>query len=199
MKAAEEPAAPPAEPEPQPEPEKVEAPPAPPVEPKPEKKKPPPPPAGRRAAEAKRTPPIRQAVAIGQKIEVYTYATELVVNAFVIASGGRELARRTWELVEDGIAVWCRCEKGSFCRANQTIFEPETADEIEAQLQDEIEALRQEYQVPGKRINFYYVLHDAPRPERRLLLRGLWKDEAALSRARTAFIKTHTPRRPYQY
>jgi len=189
---AEEPAAPA---EPEPEPEKVEAPPAPPVEPKPEKKKPPPPPAGRRAAEAKRTPPIRQAVATGQKIEVYTYATEPVVNAFVIASGGRELARRTWELVEDGIAVWCRCEKGSFCQANQTIFEPETADDIEAQLQDEIEALRQEYQVPGKRINFYYVLHDAPRPERRLLLRGLWKDEAALSRVQSAFIKTYTPRR----
>jgi hypothetical protein len=203
MEAAEEPAAP-AEPEPEPEPEKVEAvrlsahdkaPPAPPVEPKPEKKRPPTPPAGRRIAEAKRTPPIRQAVATGQKIEVYTYATEPVVNAFVIASGGRELARRTWELVEDGIAVWCRCEKGPFCRVNQTVFEPETADEIEAQLRDEIEALRQEYQVPGKRINFYYVLHDAPRPERRLLLRGLWKDEAALSRAQAAFMKTYTPRR----
>jgi hypothetical protein len=189
---AEEPAAPA---EPEPEPEKVEAPPAPPVEPKPEKKKPPPPPARRRAAEAKRTPPIRQAVATGQKIEVYTYATEPVVNAFVIASGGRELARRTWELAEDGIAVWCRCEKGSFCRANQTVVEPETADEIEAQLRDEIEALRQEYQVPGKRINFYYVLYDAPRPERRLLLRGLWKDEVALSRAQSAFMKTYTPRR----
>jgi len=194
VEAAQEPAAP-AEPESQPEPEKVEAPPKPPVEAKPEKKKPPPPPAGRRAAGAKRTPPLRQAIATGQKIEVYTYATEPVVTAFVVASGGRELAARTWELVEDGIAVWCRCEKGPFCRVNQTVFEPETADDIEAQLQDEIEALRQEYQVPGKRVNFYYVLHDAPRSERRLLLRGQWKDDVALSRARAAFIKTYTPRR----
>jgi hypothetical protein len=112
----------------------------------------------------------------------------------VTASRGRELARRTWELVEDGIAVWCNCEKGPFCRANQTIFEPRAADEIEAQLQDEIEALRQEYQVPGKRVNFYYVLHDAPRPERRLLLRGQWKDDVALSEARTAFQKRYTRR-----
>ncbi len=167
---------------------------------KPAKKpKPPTPPAGRRAGEAKHTPPIRRGIATGQKIEVYTHATEPVVTAFVIASGGRELARRTWELVEDGIAVWCRCERGPFCRVNQTVFEPGTADEIEAQLQDEIEALRREYQVPGKRVNFYYVLHDAPRPERRLLLRGQWKDDAALSRARTAFIETYAPRRPRQH
>jgi len=195
-------------PEPEQEPEKVEAvrlsahdeaPPKSPVKTKPEKKKPTTPPVGRRAAKAKRTPPTRRAIATGQKIEVYTHAAEPVIHAFVIASGGRELARRTWELVEDGIAVWCHCEKGPSCRVDQTIFEPETADEIEAQLQDEIEALRLEYQVPGKRVNFYYVLRDAPRPERRLLLRGLWKDDAALSRARIAFIKTYAPRRPRQH
>jgi len=180
-------------PEPEPKPEKVEAPPKPPVEKKPEKKKPPTPPARRRAAKAKRTPSTRRVT--GQKIEVYTYPAEPVITAFVIASRGRELARRTWELVEDGIAVWCNCEKGPFCRVNQTIFEPGSADEIEAQLQDKIEALRGEYQVPGKRVNFYYVLHDAPRPERRLLLRGLWKDDTALSKARTAFMETYTRRR----
>jgi hypothetical protein len=187
---------PPPELEPEPEPEKVEAPPKPPVEIKPKKKKPPTPPAGRRRAGAKRTPSTRRAAVTGQKIEVYTHAAEPVIDAFVIASRGRELARRTWELVEDGIAVWCRCEKGPFCRVNQTVFEPGTADEIEAQLQDEIEALRREYQVPGKRVNFYYVLHDAPRTERRLLLRGQWKDDTTLSRARTVFMKTYTPRRP---
>jgi len=193
----------------EPEPEKVKAvrlsahdkaPPTSPVETKPKKKpKPPTPPARRRGASAKRTPPTRRATATGQKIEVYTYAAEPAVTAFVIASRGRELATRTWELVEDGIAVWCRCEKGPFCRINQTVFEPETAAEIEAQLQAEIEALRREYQVPGKRVNFYYVLHETPRPERRLLLRGQWKDDAALSRARTAFMKTYTPRRPRQH
>jgi hypothetical protein len=186
-------------PEPEPEPEKVEAPPKPPVETKPKKK----PTAGRRAAGAKARNAERRkggrrgrATATGQKIAVYTYATEPVITAFVIASRGRELARRTWELVEDGIAVWCRCEKGPFCQMDQTVFEPGTASEIEAQLQDEIEALRREYQVAGKRVNFYYVLHDAPRSERRLLLRGQWKDDATLSRARTAFIKTYTSRRP---
>jgi len=178
---------------PKPESEKVEAPPTASVKTKPEKKKPPTPPAGRRAVGAKRTPPTRRATATGQKIEVYTHAAEPVIDAFVVASGGRQLARRTWELVEDGIAVWCRCEKGPFCRVNQTVFEPGTADEIEAQLQDKIEALRREYQVPGRGIKFYYVLRDTPRPERRLLLRGQWKDDAALSRARTAFIETYAP------
>jgi len=189
---------PPPETEPRPEPvegpEKVEAPLKPPTEKKPKKKKLPTPPAKRRGARAKRTPSTRRVIATGQKIEVYTYPAEPVITAFVIASRGRELARRTWELVEDGIAVWCNCEKGPFCRVNQTIFEPGTADEIEAQLQDKIEALRREYQVPGKRVNFYYVLHDAPRPERRLLLRGQWKDDAALSKARTTFQKTYTRR-----
>ena len=75
-------------------------------------------------------------------------------------------------------------------------YEPGTAADIEALLQDEIEALRREYQVAGKRVNFYYVLHETPRPERRLLLRGQWKDDAALSRAQTAFMETYTPRRP---
>lgn len=185
-----------------PESEKVKAPPQPPVETKPEKK----PTTERRAAEervgkgtrVKRTPPIRRSVATGQKIEVYTYPSEPAVTAFVIASRGRELAVRTWELVEDGIVVWCRCEKGPFCRVNQTVLEPGTAAEIEEQIQAEIEALRREYQVPGRRVNFYYVLHDTPRPERRLLLRGQWKDDAALSEARAAFIKTYAPRRPRQ-
>lgn len=194
---------------------KAEAPPSPPPEPRPEptrpepkkepvdivpevekkaakKPKPPTPPAERRTVKA----PALWAPAIGQRIEVYTYAAEPVIEAFVIASGGRELAQRTWKLVEDGIAVWCHCEKGPFCQVNQTVFEPVTADRIEAQLQDQIEALRQEYQVSGKRLNFYYILHDVPRPERRLLLRGLWKDEMALARARTGFAKTYTPRRP---
>jgi len=186
----------PPEPEPESKPKKVEAPPKPPVEKKPKRKKPPTSPGGRRRADAKRTLSTRRAIATGQKIEVYTYATEPVITAFVIASRGRELARRTWELVEDGIAVWCRCEKGPFCRVDQTIFEPGTAAEIEAQLQAQIEALRREYEVPGKRVNFYYVLHDAPRSERRLLLRGQWKDDAALSKARTAFMETYTRRRP---
>jgi hypothetical protein len=201
------PTIPPPEPRPEPaeepEPQKAKALPKPLVEKKPKKKpKPPTPPTSRRAAGAKARNAERRkggrrgrATATGQKIKVYTYATEPAVTAFVIASRGRELARRTWELVEDGIAVWCRCEKGPFCRMDQTVFEPRTASEIEAQLQDEIEALRREYQVAGKRVNFYYVLHDAPRSERRLLLRGQWKDDAALSRARTAFIKTYTSRR----
>jgi hypothetical protein len=81
-------------PEPELEPEKVEAPPKPPTSPD-----------GSRRADAKPTLSTRRAIATGQKIEVYTYATEPVITAFVIASKGRELARRTWELVEGGIAV----------------------------------------------------------------------------------------------
>ena len=96
---------------------------------------------------------------------------------------GRELAARTWELVEDGIAVWCRCEKGRFCPENQTLLMPESSDRIEAQIWGEINALRQEYQVPRKRVSFYRVLRDTPRPERRLLLRGRGKEEVGLAEA----------------
>lgn len=131
----------------------------------------------------------------GQKIEVYIESARPLITAYVIAKG-RELAARTWELTSAGLAVWCRCEKGSFCPSDQVLKRPETADRIEAQLQAEINDLRQEYQVAGNRVSFFQVLYDRPRPERRLLLRGLWKHEPTLAGARAGFEqKLQRPRK----
>jgi hypothetical protein len=133
----------------------------------------------------------------GQKIEVYFESAQPIVTAYVIAKG-RELAARTWELTSEGVAVWCRCEKGSFCPSDQVLKRPETADRIEAQLQAEINDLRQEYQVAGNRVSFFQVLSGRPHPERRLFLRGLWKHEPTLAGARASFeqkLKLQRPRR----
>jgi hypothetical protein len=96
---------------------------------------------------------------------------------------------RSWELTPEGIGVWCQCEKGVRCMRNGLLLRPSSPDSIEAQLQAEIGLLRQEYQVPTNRVAFFYVLNNTPRPERRLLLRGRWKDEASLSIAREGFDK----------
>ena len=40
--------------------------------------------------------------------------------------------------------------------------------------------------MPATHHNYFYVLDNAPRPERRLLLRGGWKNEDALNEARAA-------------
>ena len=41
--------------------------------------------------------------------------------------------------------------------------------------------------MPATHLNYFYVLDDAPRPERRLLLRGGWKNEDALWTYRLAW------------
>jgi hypothetical protein len=158
-------------------------PPAPPVQAAPAKARTKPAPAVK-ARPARPTPPTPRVT--GQKIEVYLETTAPVITAYVIAAG-RELAARTWELTPDGLAVWCKCEKGSWCPSNRIVKRPETADRIESQMQAEINALRQEYQVAGNRVSFYQILNNVPRPERRLLLRGRWKHADALVAARAGF------------
>jgi hypothetical protein len=172
-------APPPPQPETPPEPVEVEA--APPVRAKAAKK-----PKTKTVvpARTRRTPtPAR---VTGQKIEVYIETAWPSITAYVIASG-RELAMRTWELTPQGLAVWCRCEKGYFCPANQVLKRPETAARIEAQLQAEINALRLEYQVAPNKVSYFRTINNEVHSERRLLLRGGWKHEAALAAARAGF------------
>ncbi len=144
---------------------------------------------------ARRSPAAPAAPPTGQKIEVYIETTELVVTAYVITAG-RELATRTWELTPQGLAVWCRCEKSPFCPANGVAKRPETAERIEAQLQAELNDLRQEYQVPGNRISFFQVFNNQPRSERRLLLRGRWKHNPTLAEAQAGFDRDVLKLRP---
>ncbi len=130
----------------------------------------------------------------GHKIEVRVDAHEPVVMAGVLTAGNKPIAVRTWELVEDGVLVTCQCEKHP-CLANETVFEPEDAANIEAQIEYHLDRLRQEYRVPAGRVTFFSHIRDTLRPMRYFTLHGTWKDDAVLSDARATFHKTYAPRR----
>jgi hypothetical protein len=132
--------------------------------------------------------------ATGYKIEVRVDAREPVVMAGVLTAGNKPIAVRTWELVKDGILVTCQCEKFS-CPANETIFEPEDAANIEVQIEYHLDQLRQEYRVPAGRVTFFSHIRDTLRPMRYLTLHGEWKDDHVLSAARAMFRSTYAPRR----
>ncbi len=114
--------------------------------------------------------------------------------AGVLTAGNKPIAVRTWELVEDGVLVTCQCEKHP-CPANETIFEPEDAATIEAQIEYHLDRLRQEYRVPAGRTTFFSHLRDTLRPMRHFSLQGAWKDDVVLSDARAAFRKAYPLRR----
>jgi hypothetical protein len=163
----------------------VEPPPPPEPEPKVQEKRPRLSSAKRQAAERaaqrrqRRTPHRRSTRPKGPKaakIEVYVDSELPRISAFVLSSGNKEIAVRTWEMVDEGIGVWCHCEKGWRCPADRTLLEPAPPDEIDRQLWGEISALRQEYKVSPRKVSVYNVIRDTPRPASRLVLRGTWKE-----------------------
>ncbi len=121
------------------------------------------------------------------KIEVYVEPNVPVVNAFVLTKGQKQIAVRSWELADDGIAVMCHCEKGWYCPVDGVVLEPASASSIETQIEEQIEALRREYGISARRMFRYTVVHGAPRQVPRVVLRGKWRDEETLADARANF------------
>jgi hypothetical protein len=145
-----------------------------------EKPKKPPQPTKDRATKERRSQPRRRRSSRPKgpkaaKIEVYVETTPPLVSAFVLTSGGTEIAVRAWEMTDEGIIVGCRCEKGWRCPVNRTLLEPDSPDEIDYQLWTQVGALRQEYDVSPKKVNIYSVVRGTARPTSRLTLRGAWK------------------------
>jgi hypothetical protein len=167
--------------EPEPAPVEVaEAPPPPEPEPGEQRQKPRLSSAKRKAAEQAARSHRTQAahtrrVPKAAKIEVYLEIESPVLDAYVLSAGNKTIARRTWERVDEGIAIWCECEKGWYCRANRTLLEAEPPDEIDRQLWGEVIALRKEYDVPPGKVRVYDVIRGTPQPTPRLVLGGRWK------------------------
>jgi len=139
--------------------------------------------------------PSRPAVEKPQAVTGYRLAVQVepdtpVVTAFVLTKGWKNIAVRSWELVENGIAVACHCEKGWGCRANNVLLLPEEAASIQAQIEAEIEALRAEYRVPSRRVSFTFDNRGTARSMSRLVLSGQWQDESTLAAARIGFDET---------
>jgi len=180
---------------PLPEPPKP-APPPPPVEKKVEEPAPPPsvtsPPMGGMAGESRETRrktttraarrarrPVRKQprVPTPYKIEVYAEPHVPVVNGFVLTKGKKQVAVRSWELTDEGIVVTCRCEKWYRCPVDGTVLEPADVSGIEAQIEAQVEHLRQEYGISARRVFRYAVVRGASRQVPRLVLRGEWREE----------------------
>jgi hypothetical protein len=132
--------------------------------------------ARKRQARATRPHPAGSGGPKAAKIEVYVDTETPAVQAVVLSSGNKEIAVRTWERVEEGIAIWCQCEKGWACPANRMLLEQAPPDEIDRQLWEEVGALRQEYDVSPRKVSIYNIVRGMPRPASRVTLRGPWKE-----------------------
>jgi len=122
----------------------------------------------------------------GDYLEVYSDPAQGIVTAYVMVRR-REIAARTWEMTEEGIAVYCHCEKGLECQQNHLVYLPAPDSQLETQLLRFINTLRDEYGVPEKKIRFYHVRQGQAYEERKLKLPGSWRDPEALARAREGF------------
>ena len=114
--------------------------------------------ADRRSAAARRPVKKTPPAPAPYKIEVYIDPRVPEVDAFVLMKGKKQMAVRSWELTDEGIAVVCRCEKWYRCPAHGTVLEPVDGAGIEAQIEAQIEELRQEYGISSRRVFRYAVV-----------------------------------------
>ncbi len=117
--------------------------------------------------------------------EVYYGAAMPLVSAYVYVKK-HELAVRSWELTEDGIAVICKCED-PFCKDNGLLYRPIADDQILEQLDKFIRRFLIKYNVPEKKVHYFRMRAGKPGEERKLSLTGKWKDAVALQEAREGF------------
>ena len=130
-------------------------------------------PATRQARRATRNRPR----ATTYKIEVYIDPGVPEVNAFVLTKGNKQIAVRSWKRTDDGIVVVCHCEKRYQCPARGMVLEAADDSKIEAQIEAQIEDLRQEYGASARRVSRYAVVSGAMRQVPRVVLRGEWREK----------------------
>ena len=174
-----------------------QAPPPPAPAPKPQTKPPARSPAPRaRPAPNKPTPPPVPAAPTlkAVKLHVEIYEDDPHIVAFVMRSTSRVLATRAIDLTPDGIRIACNCEK-SPCPANGWIYRPAAAAAIQEQVEEFLVALRQEYFLPPKRVDYLYVGNDQRMIERPIFsLPSCWRREVMLAAARQEFDRRRSQR-----
>lgn len=158
--------------------------------------------AKRRTAEQSRRQAQRwrekaRSVVTGHRIQVYIHPDAPLVDAFVLTKRQKEIARRTWELDEEGIGVWCQCEKGRHCPASGKLHKPGRASDITAQIKAEVEDLAQEYSVSARRIEWHAVTRGEMRRQPGPVLWADWKNEEKLALARVGYQVIHTLQFPW--
>jgi len=99
------------------------------------------------------------------------------VTAYVLTKGKKQIAVRVWELMDEGIVVTCLCEKAWGCPTDGRLLEPEGPSGISAQIEAQIDDLRQEYGISTRRVFRHAIIHGAPQQVLRVVLRDEWKME----------------------
>ncbi len=123
----------------------------------------------------------------GVKINVEVYQNIPRIVAYVMRSTHRALAIRTIELTSSGIEITCDCEK-AFCLANNRIYRPEPPKKINTQIQTLLAALRQEYQIPSNRVEYFYLLPGGRMNNKRvLILPSAWRNQELIQQAQETF------------
>jgi hypothetical protein len=139
-----------------------------------------------RARPARAKPSALSDLALRLQVEVQKGEARIV--AFVVTADEAELAQRIWSLTDQGIATACYCEKGPRCPSGFRRFKPKAPTQIEAQLEEEIAQLQDEYRIPKYRIHYLAVQHgELLQRLPKLALAGPWKDRAYLTRVRESF------------
>ena len=95
----------------------------------------------------------------------------------MLTKGKKQIAVRSWELIDEGITVRCRCEKWYRCPADGAVLELVDVSGVEAQIETQIEDLRREYGISTRRVFRYAVVRGASRQVPRVVLRGEWRKE----------------------
>lgn len=175
--------------QPVPEPPAVVEPPKPTPKPKPPKpsRAKPPAPAKPKIERAKPLANWPKGVPKPQQIEVIIDDDQ--ISAILLASRGREVARRVWYLsAERAIDRECECEKEK-CEAHGYTLRPYSTERIIDQMHAEIEAFRKEYGISSKKVNYniWHSQYVPPSPLRHFELHGLWTDDSLLAAARAGF------------
>lgn len=133
----------------------------------------------------------------GQRIQVFIHPEAPVVETHVFGKGRKEIAIRSWELDEEGIGVWCECEKGRKCSANGKLLEPAHASGIPAQIEGQVKSLAQEYGVSTRRIEWNAVTRGEMRRQAGPVLWGDWKNEEKLALARVGYRVVYSRQFPW--
>ncbi len=159
--------------------------PEPPAPPKPPAKKPTSKPPA--AAKPSQPPPVQTAPSVkAVKLNVEISEDDPRILALVMRSTNRVLATRTIELIPEGILVKCECEK-SPCPADSWVHRPAGPNAIQEQVRELLNALRLEYHLPLKRVDYYYLHNQQITEGEVLILPPIWRDERLLTEARDGF------------
>jgi uncharacterized membrane protein len=134
-------------------------------------------------ASAQSTPVVK---AIKINVEIQEDSPHIV--AFVMRSTNKVLAVRTIELTPEGIDVRCECEK-SPCPAHGYLHRPAGPADIQEQVKSFLVKLQQEYFLPAKRMQYFYMLGQQVTERPTLVLPPAWRDAQVLAEAEQGFEK----------